>query len=82
MSATGVVLHRAGTERVKLTIDGKVLPRQIGEMANHLQFRDFRQTNFAFAKVFDRQAGRGFQRFGELRPGTAARARVIINQHD
>ena len=48
--APRVVLHGAGTQRIKLGIDGEILPGQIGVMPDHLQLGDLRQRRRGFAQ--------------------------------
>ena len=46
-----IVLHRAGTERIKTQIQTKVSPRQIGIMPHQVDFGHFRQIQIV-AQVF------------------------------
>ena len=52
MRASGVVLHRARTQRIELIVDGKVFGRQVSEVAHHLQFRYLRQAWLSFTQPF------------------------------
>ncbi len=77
-----VVLHGAGTQRVKMGVDGKVLLRQPGVMAHRLKFRYLRQRRGAAAAQMVGQIGQGMvgRGRGDHRPATGPG--LVENQHE
>src|SRR5215213_7015481 len=69
----GVVLHRAGAERVRIDVDGVVLLAQPGVVANHVDLADLRP-----AEMLTREIGGqlGF-RHVRLREVDTAPARLL-----
>ncbi len=72
----GVVLHGAGAQRVEVTVHAVVLPREVGEVAHHVQLGERGQVGRAAAqKRAGQQVGRRLFGLGgpdALAPGNGA----------
>ena len=55
MRTARVVLHRAGTQRIELRVDGEVPGREVGVVPHHLQFGCLRQPRGRLAQAALRQ---------------------------
>ena len=76
-----VVLHGAGTQRVKLGIDGKVFLRQARVVTHHLHLGDLRQAGCLRAQEFSRNIGAVGDGFRSLCQCTAACMGLFKYQH-